>query len=465
MKRGILIIGRDFEIFEQVKTTLLEAGFNADIINRRTKLDDNEIDDENWGLILICIHSQPDFEAIQMMPAKLVPLVILCDTFNPDLLEVKGWNCLQLQELRSRSAKLLLKKIWATSEYQGGQDQLLTEVLDFEQMVFQNPIPMWVYDRVTYKFLYVNQAAINMYGYSAAEFASMTIRDIRPEEDVDLLVSNIRNRRGQRIWRHRKKSGDVFFVDVLACDLNYRERDLALVTAIDINEKVLAASKNEQLLQMVNSQKERLDDLLTNMNEVVWQTRTDNFQLLYTNPASFRVYGYTPEEMMNDPNIFINCIHPEDKDTFEASIKQALTEGKTESKFRVRHKDGTIKYLKGNAVLKKGHDSIPDTLSGLTIDITNMVLSQDALLAKSMELEHILLKVEQQNERLREIAWIQSHKVRSHVAAIMGLVEILNLDDISDSNNVETLQHILKVSHELDNTIKEINDKTNAIDN
>ena len=57
-----------------------------------------------------------------------------------------------------------------------------------------NPQPMWVYDLATLRFLAVNDAAVRHYGYSRAEFLDMTIKDIRPPEDVQLLVDHLASR-------------------------------------------------------------------------------------------------------------------------------------------------------------------------------------------------------------------------------------------------------------------------------
>jgi PAS domain-containing protein len=50
-----------------------------------------------------------------------------------------------------------------------------------------SPRPMWVYDAETLAFLAVNEAAERQYGYARAEFLAMTLRDIRPPEDVPAL--------------------------------------------------------------------------------------------------------------------------------------------------------------------------------------------------------------------------------------------------------------------------------------
>jgi two-component system cell cycle sensor histidine kinase/response regulator CckA len=61
-------------------------------------------------------------------------------------------------------------------------------------------------DQETLRFLEVNNAAINDYGYSKEEFLSMTIADIRPKEDVQALNEHIDSTRQKYnkagVWRH-----------------------------------------------------------------------------------------------------------------------------------------------------------------------------------------------------------------------------------------------------------------------
>lgn len=63
-----------------------------------------------------------------------------------------------------------------------------TERSDFDRAIFDLvPLPMWIYDLDTLRFLAVNKEAIHHYGYSEEEFKQMTIRDIRPQEDIPKL--------------------------------------------------------------------------------------------------------------------------------------------------------------------------------------------------------------------------------------------------------------------------------------
>ena len=75
-----------------------------------------------------------------------------------------------------------------------------------------------------------------------------------------------------------------------------------------------------------------------------------------------------------------------------------------------------------------------------------------------------LLKIEEQNTALREIAFIESHKVRGPVATVMGLEQLFNYDDLSDPANKEIMSNLGKVIQELDEIVREVVRKSNDIE-
>lgn len=101
--------------------------------------------------------------------------------------------------------------------------------------------PLLVYDRNTLAYLAVNDAAIAEYGYSYDEFLTMTIRDVRPPEDVPALLKMLAQagdsleQRG--IWRHQKKSGEIFSVEIFAYGLIFAGRSACLVQARNVTKQ------------------------------------------------------------------------------------------------------------------------------------------------------------------------------------------------------------------------------------
>jgi PAS domain S-box-containing protein len=111
-----------------------------------------------------------------------------------------------------------------------------------------NPYPMWVVDAKTLAFLAVNDAAIRLYGYSKEEFLALSAEQIRPEEDIDDLKkafedpSNYRS----RIWRHRKKTGEVIPVKITSFNLDFGGRRARLGVIEDLTERMLAEERARQ---------------------------------------------------------------------------------------------------------------------------------------------------------------------------------------------------------------------------
>jgi PAS domain S-box-containing protein len=104
-----------------------------------------------------------------------------------------------------------------------------------------NPLPMWVYDLETLAFIAVNDAAVHHYGYSRNECLAMTIRDIRPLEDVPALLSHVsRVTTGlgaAGVWRHCKKDGTLIDVEITSYVLTFAGRRTKLVLANDVTER------------------------------------------------------------------------------------------------------------------------------------------------------------------------------------------------------------------------------------
>jgi PAS domain S-box-containing protein len=125
------------------------------------------------------------------------------------------------------------------------------------RLIFQeSPLPKWVYDLETLRFLAVNKAAQANYGFSEAEFLQMTIRDIRPAEDVKALEEDVGLARisGPRTgeWRHRRKDGSIIQVIVHAHDIQIHGRKARLVVAQDITERKRAELRVQEQLERLN---------------------------------------------------------------------------------------------------------------------------------------------------------------------------------------------------------------------
>lgn len=99
------------------------------------------------------------------------------------------------------------------------------------------PVPMWVFDAETRRFLTVNETAVQDYGYSTEEFLSMTLFDIRTDSEQDRLRNHLNGigTSPKATWQHRRKDGSTLSVNVVSKPIQYAGRDARFVVVQDIS--------------------------------------------------------------------------------------------------------------------------------------------------------------------------------------------------------------------------------------
>lgn len=222
-------------------------------------------------------------------------------------------------------------------------EQLHASEARYRHLYDDNPVPMWVYDIETLRFLAVNEAAIDQYGYSREEFMAMTILDIRPPEDWERLQKNIAavtsglDRAG--IWKHLKKDGSLIHVEIASHTITFDERRAELVLAHDITERQRAEA---ELLRTQETLKLALAAAGIGTWEVDLTTQEHN---LTWSEGYGRLYGLTPEELPRNGSQFFERVHPDDHDIIRQRIEHSIREDlRYECEFRIFLPNGDIHW-------------------------------------------------------------------------------------------------------------------------
>ncbi|HJZ11811.1 MAG TPA: response regulator, partial [Acidobacteriota bacterium] len=151
------------------------------------------------------------------------------------------------EELRKLNESLEIKVRERTEAVRKSEEQ-------YRLLFESNPLPMWVYDGQMLSILAVNDAAVEHYGYSRDEFLSMTIKELRPPEDVprllDLVSSPGHQFRKAGIWRHRRKNGSIIEVEIISHDIVWQGRQARFVLANDITERKQAEALQSALYRI-----------------------------------------------------------------------------------------------------------------------------------------------------------------------------------------------------------------------
>lgn len=116
-----------------------------------------------------------------------------------------------------------------------------------------NPLPIWLFEQATWRFLDVNLAAVAQYGYTREEFLQMDLADIRPAEDVPRLreaMARPGSHRPSGQWRHRLKDGRVIDVEVAAHTVMYAGRPAVFAILQNVTERTQLEERLRQATKM-----------------------------------------------------------------------------------------------------------------------------------------------------------------------------------------------------------------------
>ncbi len=142
------------------------------------------------------------------------------------------------------NASSLYKSIIYTIERQRSRSELEESEKRYSDLFHLSPLPMWVYDLENLEIMDVNASAIKHYGYTNEEFLSMTIKDLRPAEEVPKLEEAIQystqndNMFFQGFFKHRKKNGEIIQVDIQSNIIFFKSKKAKVVLAQDITERL-----------------------------------------------------------------------------------------------------------------------------------------------------------------------------------------------------------------------------------
>lgn len=229
--------------------------------------------EEQFDIILLDLHL-PDGNGQQIVDeikksVNLCEVIIFSDAtdmnFTLDLIAQGVSDYLFKSELTSW---LLYKSIIYAMERKKTTRKLKVLKKRYSDLFNLNPLPMWVYRVDTLQFVRVNKAAIQKYGYSKEEFEQMTLRDIRPEEDIPKLeeaIEFVKNHEllfSSGLYRHKKKNGDIIFVELVSNIIYVNDEKFELVLANDITDRV-------NYINAIEEQNSKLQEIAFTQSHIV----------------------------------------------------------------------------------------------------------------------------------------------------------------------------------------------------
>ncbi len=276
---------------------------------------------------------------------------------------------------RGESAYLVsLRNI--TENYQA-QEALAQSEEKYRHIVETAKEGIWITDQGN-KTSFINQQMAQMLGYEVEEMMDKSLLDFVDSQEHIFLKKNLA-KHGQGIavsydLKFRCRDGRDLWTIVSTNPLFDHQGNyvgtLAMITDI---------TKHKKVEQALSESEERLEGILTSIQDVVWSLNDTFSELIYMNHAAQIVFGYSLEEFYENPNLWLTIIHPDDQEVVKNNRQILKENGHTEFQYRMIRKDGKIRWLYSRVRVVYDEQGDIIRIDGIDSDITEQKLAKEQL--------------------------------------------------------------------------------------
>ena len=155
-----------------------------------------------------------------------------------------------------------------------------------------------------------------------------------------------------------------------------QERNNKLEREVEAGSQAIAniiaqAYERFQAETALQASEQKFDSILGSLNDIVWSVDAQTFKPIYINQAAERIYGYSVAEFYQNDNLWLEAVHPDDRDRVSEFSHRALETGTLEMEYRIVRPDGEIRWLLDSANVTYDAENRPLRLDGNSTDITD----------------------------------------------------------------------------------------------
>ena len=307
--------------------------------------------------------------------------------------------------------------------------------------------------------LYQSPAVERTYGYAQDELVGRSAFELVHPDDAPAVMSRLADlvahpgESRSAEFRFLHKDGHWVHVDAAGTTLcpNSAE-DGIVVNSRDITDRKRTEMRLRETTRF-------LENLIASSPGVIFRGSGETFHTTYISPNAEAVLGYSAEEFLADPHLWVSRTHPDDREAVTEKLAGAMASGQVQLTYEYRFRNRRDEYRNLLASVRFEHEPSTGTVEvlGYTFDVTPLKKAEAALRSAKEEAEAAREVAERANRAKSEFLSRMSHELRTPMNSILGFAQILARRDLP-ADQARGVDHIIRAGRHLLNLINEVLD-------
>ena len=231
------------------------------------------------------------------------------------------------------------------------------------------------------KILDVNQASLDLLGYSRDELIGMNVRKLYVHpENRSVFQQEIERQGSVRDYELEFRRKDGTQIDCLVTSTVRRAADGMVVGYQGIIRDITEQMKAEKAL---HESEQRFRQLAENLREVFWLSSLDGNQIYFISPAYEEIWGRSRESLIAQPEAWLDAVHPGDREEVIANFEKQSRGEFVEYEYRIVRPDGEVRWIEAHVFPVRNEEGEVYRCAGSAQEITKRKRAEE--LAESQQ--------------------------------------------------------------------------------